>query len=313
MCSFWIAAVCLSIAVCDAGAPGLTAAPELTAPQQASPKPNDPQSAPGEGALQKQGAEEAQPPLLVGPMRVEAWAIGETRTRYESDPPDNPTRSKLNLRLRLTGARLGDLAGYGEVIIEEMVDDTGEVLMTLEDYEPDELTKFHPLKAGKRMTDAGHAPLNVEARIASRKATKLAKVRGYMNVVLATEVEEVMIDNPLQYLGAYLDHPRLNELGIKIKVIEPGEGAAGRHEAGGIALLFEGDARKHLRRAEFFDAWLKPLYARERQLETDDGAEYLFFGVMVGKIDADTQMLLKFYPQIEEERVSFEFTDLELP
>jgi hypothetical protein len=287
------------ITVGDAAAQEPAAKPKQTTPQTATP--------------QRQPADEPEIKLPTGPMRVEPWATSETRNRYESDPPPKPPESKLILRAKLTGKRLVDMVGRGDLIVEEMVDDTGAVLKTLADYTERELSKTHSLKAGKRMRTAGYAGLSVDAPAASREARKLVKVRGYVNVVFATEVEEIMIDNPLQYVGGYLAHPRLDELGIKITVIEPPQAVRDLRETSGISLQFEGDARKHLAKAELFDAWLKPMYARERPAQTPDGEEFLFLAVVVGKVNADTQLLVKFYPEIEEEKVQFEFKDLALP
>jgi hypothetical protein len=327
MWHLWTVVVCFSIAICDACAQGPAVTSELATPQAAEPQTPPPppqrgirprsQAGPPQ-ALQEQeeeeeGEETPEIELPTGPMRVEPWAISETRVRYDSDPPPKPPQPTLSLRAKLTGERLVHMVGRGELIVEEMVDDTGAVLKALADYDPQELARTYPQKAGKRMLTAGYAGLNVDVPAPSRQARKLTEVRGYVSVVYATEVEEITIDNPLQYLGTYLDHPRLNELGIKIKVIEPGEEVKNMRDTSGIALQFEGDARKHLWKAEFFDAWLKPMYARERPMKMPDGEEYLFYAVVVGKIDADVQMLMKFYPKIEEEQVRFEFKDLELP
>jgi len=321
----WIAFLCFSIAACDAGVQGSAATTELTTPQaqtpQAPPPPPEPDSQQGPLSgpatrfpRQEEPEEEGgEIELPTGPMRVEPWAISESRNRYDSDPPPKPPESSLTLRAKLTGERLVDMVGRGEMIVEEMVDDTGAVLKTLSDYEPRELARTYPLRAGKRMLTAGFAGLNVGARAPSRAARRLTKVRGYVNVVYATETEEVTIDNPLQYLGGYLEHPQLQKAGIKIKVITPGEGVMGKQDVGGIALQFVDGAEKYLRKAEFFDGWLKPLYARERPVTTPEGEEYVFYAVVVGKIDADTQMLIRFYPEIEETKVTFELKDIELP
>jgi hypothetical protein len=317
----WTAVFCCSIAACEAVAQGPAARSELATPQAEAPQPPPPPRKPDQQPLVPEDEEvegpEGEEPIEInlptGPMRVEPWAISESRNRYDSDPPPKPPESTLNLRLKLTGERLVHLASRGEPIIEEMVDDTGAVLKTSADYEPRELTKVYPLRAGKRMRQAGYAGLNVTAPASSREARKLTKVRGYVNVVFAVDTDEIMIDNPLQYLGGYLQHPRLQELGIKIKVITPDEGAMEKHDVGGIALQFVDGARKHLNKAEFFDGWLKPLYARERPTETPEGEEYVFYAVVVGKIDADTQMLMKLYPQIEEEKITFELENIELP
>jgi hypothetical protein len=301
------AIVCFSMTVCVTGTLDPGATPE---PRPATPAGQDPARL-QESQEDKAAAQEIE--LPTGPMRVEPWAISETRTRYESDPPAKPAKQNLMLRAKLTGERLVDMVGRGDLIIEEMADDTGAVLKTIADYDARELTRTYPLKAGKRMLEAGHAGLTADAPVTTRAAHKLAKVRGYVNVAYATGVEEVVIDNPLQYLGGYLEHPRLKELDFKVKVIEPGEELQAPRDVSGLALQYEGGTQRHIYKAEFFDAWLKPMYARDRAMETADGQEYMFFAVSVGKIDPDTQMVLKFFPKVEEEKVPFEFTDLELP
>lgn len=317
----WTAIVCFSMIVCQTGTAELVTTAELTTPQspaQQAPLQKRQARPAGQAALNPQEPQGNQPAteeieLPTGPMRVEPWSVSETRSRYDSDPPPKPPKQALMLRAKLTGERLVHMVGRGEMIIAEMVDDTGTVLKTIADYDPRELKKTYSLKAGKRMLAAGYAGLTADAPVTSREAQKLVKVSGYVNVAYATEVKEITIDNPLQYLGGYLEHPQLKELNFKIKVIEPGGEAASMRELSGLALQYEGGTQRHLHKAEFFDAWLKPMYARDRAMETADGEEYLFFAVSVGKIDADTQMVLKFFPEVEEEKVPFEFKDLDLP
>jgi hypothetical protein len=322
----WTAVVFLSMIVGEAGAAGPAVASEIGAPQAAAQQtpppqrrrgravPPDARAVPAPGAQEEEDEEDVKDiPLPTGPMRVESWAISETRSVYYSDPPPRPPKHTLVLQAKLTGERLVHMVGRSELLVEEMVDDAGAVLKTLADYEPRALTKTYSLRAGKRMLTAGYAGLTVEAPAPSRAARKLAKVRGHVLVAYSTEVEEIMIDNPLQYVGGYLRHPRLEELGVKIKVLDRDVVPDEMRDVSGMALQYEGGTQRHIRKAEFFDAWLKPMYTRDRSMELPNGDEYLFYGVVVGKIDADCQMLLKFYPEVEQEKVSFELTDLELP
>ena len=251
--------------------------------------------------------------LPTGPMRVEPWTLTETRFKCIGELHEHPPEPSITLRTKLTGEKLRYLSGRGEMIIEEMVDDTGLVLMTIDDFAPRELTKIYPLRAGKKMMTVGYAGLTVKAKSPSRQARKLSKVRGYVNTVYAETTEEIMIDNPLQFSGGLIKHPRLEELGIKIKVIDPDPGVVDKREKGGIALQFPEGSIKKVRKIEFFDGWLKPLYARERPVTKPDQDEYIYYAVMIGPIDGDSQMLLKFYPEVEEQRVEFEMKDIELP
>ena len=251
--------------------------------------------------------------LPTGPMRVEPWSITETRNYYKSDPPPTGVNSTLSLRTKLTGDRLVYLAGRGEMIIEEMVDDTGKVLLSINDVPAKELTAVYPLRAGKRMLQAGYTALNVNAQASARGATKLKSVKGYLNVVYAKQTEEIVIDNPLRFVGGLIEHPKLQEIGIKIKVLDPEAKARPTSGKPTLGLQFLDNSDKYIRKMDFYDAWLKPLYARERPMETPEGEAFTLYSAMAGKFDADTQLVIRYYPKIEEEKIPFEFTDLELP
>jgi hypothetical protein len=244
---------------------------------------------------------------------VEPWSLTETRNYYQSEPPPEGVISTLNFRVKLTGERLVYLAGRGELIVEEMVDDTGKVLLSLKDVDPKELTAIYPLRVGKRMMQSGYTAVNVAAQASSRGAKKLQLVKGYINVVFAKRTEEIVIDNPLQYVGGLIENPKFKEIGLKIKVLDPEGKAKAAGEKQALGLQFMDDGMKYIRKIDFYDAWLKPLYARERAMETPEGESFTLFSAMAGKIDADTQMVIRYYPKIEEEKVPFEFKDVELP
>ncbi len=247
-----------------------------------------------------------------GPMRIEPFSLTETRVRNLRNAEAQPRGSNLRFQVLITGQRLGEVVGLGNLIIEYMADDTGQVLASLDDYTEQEREATSPVRLSKRMLKRGVVQRVSEVKVPSRKATRLTEVRGWVNLVYATETEQIMIDNPLQYLGGYIDHPRLAELGLKIQVVEPEESVAKRAQRKGIALRFS-DNLKHVRKIEFFDAWLKPLYPRQHNINPENGEPYVFFEPMVSQIDTDTQMLLTIYPKIEEQKLRFEFKDIELP
>jgi hypothetical protein len=345
MWHFWSSLICFQVALCAASWQEPTAVPPLAAPaialSQQQPQPPEeigeqPQATPEKGQ-QKGGRrrrspgnrgiemgpqepsgpeepsaqrEEIEPPT--GPMRVEPFLVTEERVRYVGEVPEQAAESSLRLHVKLTGERLGKMVGLGQLIIAEMVDDTGAVLASPEEIDPRDEKATSPIRSSDRLLARGFVNRSARTKAPSRAARKLSRVSGWVNVVYATETEDILIDNPLQYLGGYLEHPRLKELNMKIRVIQPGEEINVRREGRGIALQFEG-GRKRIQQIEFFDAWLKPLYPRPRTVQTPDGEEYVYYGSVMGPIDADTQMLLTVYPEIEEEKVRFEFKDLELP
>jgi hypothetical protein len=326
-------ALCSQLLVGGATSPGLTAAPQFTTPdvaplQEGAQPPAEtgekPQGAPQkpegeekggpriEGGRISMGPPEEEIELPTGPMRIELFMVSEERVRYEGEVPEQATESSIRLHVKLTGERLAEMVGLGHLVIEEMIDDTGAVLASRENLEPRDEKATSPVKSSKRLLARGFVNRSAQAKAPSRAARKLAKASGWVNIVYATKTEEILIDNPLQYEGGWLEHPRLKELGLKIRVITPGDEVNVRREGRGIALQFE-ESRKKIEQIEFFDAWLKPMYARSRTVQTPDGEEYTYYGTVMGAMDADTQMLLTVYPEIEEDRIRFEFKDVELP
>jgi len=330
----WASAICLQIVswagaapvgraaaqdVASVAATGQQQAPQPAVPaDQPAPTPAGVPQGPGRGAgpVQEEqapaGPEEPQAAPPTGPMRLEPLMVTEERVRYHGEPPENPMKSTLRLQLKLTGERLGEVVGLGPLVIEEMVDDAGTVLLSPADVQSRDTGQMSSVRNSKRLLSLGFAARTAEAPAPSRTARKLAKLTGWVDVVYAAESEEILIDNPLQYLGREIDHPRLKELGLQIQVIKPGEEIQERRDGSGVGLDLS-QCSKRIRDVELFDAWLRPLYPRSRQVQTAEGRSYTYYGSIVGKVDEDTQMFLSVYPQIEEARIRFEFQDLELP
>ena len=258
----------------------------------------------------EQPAEEVKPPA--GPMRLELNAIGESRVRYAGETPPNAPPSTLGIQLKLMGDRLESIIGLGQLVIEEMIDDQGTAHVTPADVDGETRTAAGPNRASSGVLEQGFWPLQAETKAPPRSVSKLAKVRGFVNVVYTSgESEEILIDNPVQYRETFLEHPRLKELGIKIEVRAPGDDSS---EAFGRGVAFDfGDFRKQVRRVEFYDGWMKPMYARERRMRGADGKMLSFWGVSVGKLDEDSQMVLTFYPETEQQQLTFELEQVELP
>ena len=259
------------------------------------------------------GREEEATLSLTGPMRLELFSIDESRVRQLGDVPPKGLKPGLQLFAGLTGERLGEVVGMGPLVIAEMTDDAGDVLAAPDAVTEEQRTETRPIRMAPQSLARGYMPMLARVALPKRAATKIVKIKGWLNVVYGKDTEDIMIDNPLQYRGGYLENPRLAELGLKIRVVEPVGQVGDPREGHGIALQFEGDTEKHLRRVELFDAWLKPMYPREHPATTADGKACNYYGVAVGQVDADTQMLLKVYPKVEDGQITFEFKDIELP
>jgi hypothetical protein len=331
----WTSVLCVLLNVCDANRPGQAPAPQRAASDvafvQEQPQPSQetgekPQQTPRKRGGKKQGqsqAERSQGPVgseaqeeqeiepPTGPMRVELMSISESRIRFEGQALPNADEPAIHLQVKVTGERLGAMVGMGHLVIEKMVDDTGAVLASPEDLQRRDLVATSPIRMSKRVLAAGFLPRTGRAKLPSRAARKLTEVSGWVNVIYADETEDVLIDDPLQYLDSYIEHPRLQELGVKIRVVRPDEEAKEKSDSRGIALDFH--PGKMIRNVEFFDAWMKPMYPRARRVERPDGKDYMYYNLVVGRFDADTQMMLTLYPQVEEERIRFKFENVELP
>ncbi len=329
----WTSVLCLQVAVCAVNSRELIVASPFAAPaaalSQEQPQPpkeagekpqvtperkegQTPGRPPIAGGRVAMGPQEEEIELPTGPMRIELFLITEERVRYEGEAPEQAAESSIRLHVKVTGERLAEMVGLGQLVIAEMIDDRGTVLASPEDIEPSDANATSPVKSSRRLLARGFVNRSARAKAPNREARKLNRVSGWVNIVYATDTEDILIDNPLQYVGGYLEHPRLEELDMKIRVIQPGEEINVRREGRGIGLQFEG-GHKQIQQVEFFDAWLKPLFPRPRAAQTPDGQEYVYYGSVMGPTDADTQMLLTVFPEVEEEKIRFEFKDVELP
>lgn len=278
----------------------------------AKPRPPEVRSLPRQEQEAERAEEEIE--LPTGPMRLAPHALVESRVRHFDQTPHPPDQATLRLQATLTGERLKDIVGLGRLVIEEAVDDTGKVLASPENIKRRDRVATSPYRVTKRVLRTGFITVFAELPAPAREARKLVKVSGWIKLVYGGETEDILIDNPLQYLGGYIDHPRLRELNMKVKVIEPGDEIDEARDGRGIALEFERCA-KQVRNTAFYDAWLRPMYPRARRVERPDGRDYMYYGVMPGiaPVDEDMQMILTVWPQVEEETVRFTFENLELP
>jgi len=276
------------------------------APAQDAPNPQDAAAAGGE-------AQQPAPAAPTGPMRLEPIVLYETRVWYGIEPPGGagPT-STLRLQVKLTGERLAQVVRSGPLVIEEAVDEHGNTLVDAEAMGQYAREMTLPVNVNARVLQQGFLPREANLVPPPRSSTKIARMRGYCNIVFADKSEQVVIENPLQYEGREVDHPRLKELGIELRVLKIGEEADEPGGGKGIAMKFTGGEEK-VRAAELYDAWMKRMAVRARVGQTNNEKKYTYYAAQVGKIDEDTQLVLHVFPEIETARVSLMVDDLALP
>lgn len=289
-------------------APPAQASPAAQADQQASP-----QAHPQADAQTQPPADPATPP--VGPdadserLSIRAVAIYDIRVRHIGTPI-NDRRSQFQLITRLEGSAIPDVTRLSYPVFIEYRTDMNEHLV---DYTKragrEDITHPYERPDMIRQSEYIDLPLDVDM-LPGREATKLARVAGYVWVVLGGAVEPVWIPHAKRLEGGYLEHPRLEELGIRIRMLtadEAPEIADGRS----YALVIEA-GQEHVRNIAAFDPWLRNTRVQPQQVRRE-GVTYTVFRLFDQPFTDDWELGVYVFPNPEKLRIPFEFHDVELP
>jgi len=271
-----------------------------------------------QGAESEQGAAAAaeQPggPLHrpTGPMRIEPLAIFDGRVKDWAPQVGRGLEPGLRIQLQITGERLGEVVRSGKMIVEEIRDDTGASLLKSEDVKPRDTWATQQVSVTARVLRQGFLPTEAMFKSPQRRAAKISRLKGYLNVVYGAHVEDVVVRDPLRYEGRNVENERLKELGVVIRVLKIGEEVEEAGEGRGIAIRIDaGD--DNVRGVDFFDAWLRRLYTQTRTDRGTDERRYTYFSITRGRLDPDCQMVVTVFPRVEREKLEFDLRDLELP
>lgn len=252
------------------------------------------------------------PTTQEGPMRIELFGLREVRELYPDPRSQYPDQSRLHLGMTLAGARLEQVVRIGRAIITEAVDEAGKVLVAPDAYDEDQRTATNPVNVTPDVIQRGGLQLGAQLTATTRGAATIAKLKGTVRVVYAGAHEEITVFNPRAQAGSLIEHPRLKELGISVRVMPPGDPKGAPAQENVITLQFLPD-RNRVRGVAFHDAWMKKLTARDKLLKTNDGEDCVSYQVSRGWINEDAQMVLEIYPEIEETQIPIEFSDVPLP
>ena len=139
---------------------------------------------------QEQGRERLEPPTYNhGKLRCKPIAIFDARYWYLEDQP-GARPSELQMRWRVAGERITEIARHGDIIFTEAVTDKGQVLIDPNSYTEEQRNATRPPNApGSRLSFTG---LLLPARLDSpnRDATSL-KLRGSVRLIFAQDPEEL--------------------------------------------------------------------------------------------------------------------------
>lgn len=252
-----------------------------------------------------------QPSMLEGPMRIELTSIRERRSASFTEGDTAPVSTDLTLQFRVRGEQLGQIARYGRPIFSQITDSTGKSLVDPSEYSDSEKNYTgRQLALPARLERSG---LVFAARVLApqRNAAEISTMKGTFRVVYATQHESIYIDNPRQYQGRTIDHPRLEEYGIEIFVLPAGQPARAQITANDIALRFvTGEERIH--DIVHCDPWLKQLRSRRMAMRDDESRDCIVYKTEAELTDEHT-MVIEFYPTIRDVRIPIDFESVKLP
>jgi hypothetical protein len=246
-------------------------------------------------------------------MRIEPFGIQDVRIAFFGPTPERPQEPRARFLFKLTGERIGKVDRVGKLIVEEMVDDAGLALVDPSVFSERDRSLTNPLPASANVAQSGFVALDYTCSTPPpRSATKVAKARGYVNVVYGGPTEEITIDNPMQHSGKTIEHPRLKELGLTVRILKPGEESAEPADNRGIPIRIDaGD--EMVKNIDLYDEWMKRMNIRPRMGKTQKDESYFYYQIMGGVVTPDCQLVLTVHKKIEREKVPFELKDLALP
>ena len=137
---------------------------------------------------------------------------------------------------------------------------------------------------------------NVSA--SARDAKTITTGRGKVKVILATEFEEVTIENPLRFRDNVIEHPRLLELGVEISVLPPGDPANIPANEQYMVVQFKRGFMR-IRNLKFYDGWMREVRSRGSVGKTIAGEECFVYQILNGRLTEDAHLVINVYPKIE--------------
>ncbi len=246
-----------------------------------------------------------------GPTRFELFGTFEQRVQYAIEGAPINIQPSTRVQLRLLGEKLPTLARIGSAIVLEAIDDLGNNLRRNPDPREDsgERTKAFTVSGGLLRT--GHLPIEVNLSPSSRTATKLTRLKGFLNVAYSSKTEELTIRNPRAFIGRSLAHPRLTELGVEVEMIEPTpEETGGEGKGVGVRIRSGADL---VRGFEIYDADLRLVATRSSNRKAIDQEPYIVISTGGVTLTEDHSIVALLNPDIQTEKVEFDLKDVPLP
>lgn len=289
----------------------LLSSPHAALSQEAPPPAAAAQASPASAPASQPAAKPSR--FAQGPLRIEMSAMLEGRYRYFDADPAQPTReNELRMQFRVAGADVVKVVRHGNVILDEVIDDTGQSLfdsstITAEQRAITRLSSTPPDK----LAESG-VMLVAAAKGTARAAKTLRSVRGSVKLVLSSPYQEVTIVNPQQYVGKPLDIPRLKELGIEATIVPPDTFNPPADAKSSFTIQYTAGADR-VRAVNFYDGWMNVLRSRATTVQTPEGKDAQQYRLISAGLDEKSQMVIQIFPDAREETLRFELKDVPLP
>jgi hypothetical protein len=257
--------------------------------------------------------EPAVPDVQEGPMRVALTYLVDQRIRY-LEPTGTATQPPvLGLQFKMRGSNLKRIVRVGNLILTELLDDTGMNLVDTSEYDKDKLEGSRTLTVDEGMLAQGGIVFTERVtHPPARTVKKLQSIKGHVRAYFGSDTEEVMVESPIQFAGGMVRNARLSELGISVRIYGPGESGV---PADGKAIgLRVAQGSEKIQSYEFYDDWLRQVGVRSRNAKDETSGDMFFiFSSQTPSLGADSSLLLRVYPELTHEDVHFEMRDIELP
>lgn len=247
-----------------------------------------------------------------GPLRLEITAMREIR--FSAEDPDIAARmrSELGMQVRVAGERIGEVVRHGNVVFTEVVDDTGKVLAKEADYtEEDRTATRTPMFPPERLEEDGLV-LTTRVEPSARGATKMARIRGYIRLILAKESVHATVINPFQFLGKQIEDPRLAQYGVDIEVVpvDQIENAPPADRCIVFRYLKKGE---HVNAVKFYDGWMRQQATRDTWVKTKEGEQVHMHYFDARGFNDELQAVFEIHPEVEDMNLQIEMNEVALP
>lgn len=248
-----------------------------------------------------------------GPLRVELVAMREVRMSATDPALAARLESDLRFQFRVVGEKISQISQFGELWLEDMVDDTGKQLVDESTYEGRDPDATRPLNVDATRLARTGLILGARALPSNRKATKLTKIRGHVRLVMADESNPITILNPLEYHGEVIRDPRLAALGVEMRMVPVSEceNAPPANRSIAIQTVAKGE---HVKSISFADGWMRPINARQAPIRKKSGEQcQLYYFDDPSVFTDELQMIIEIHPTVEDVRLPVELDDVDLP